>query len=174
MKTILLVMLLTIIQRPPVPENIPFPYDAKMVTSEVLEWFVAEPNLTFVYTASVKNKWGLEVDYTVTDCYDANTPILVDRGVREEDTDGGWIQRFHVMVTPASEGVHYLEMTAIDKKGRLDKRVLLVLCVEDDPPFIFIEDPPVITDASIKNAQRLWQVAAKYGYPATKPTRVLN
>ena len=174
MKTLLLIAMMAIIQRPPVPTDIPFPYDPNMVTSEILEWFVAEPNLTFVFSPSVKNKWGLQVDFEVIDCSDANTPILVERGIREKDTDGGWIQRFQVMVTPSKEGLHYIEMTAVDKKGQTDTRTLLVLCVEDEPPFIFMEDPPVITKKSIKNAQKMWQVAMKRNYPATKPTKVMN
>ena len=172
MKLGILLVMLAIIQRPPVPQDIPFPYDPNMVTSEILEWFVAEPNLTFVYSPSVKNKWGLQVDFHVVDCHDANTPILVERGIREPDPDGGWIQRFQVMVTPSTEGVHYIEMTAIDKKGRMDSRTLLVLCVEDDPPFIFMEDTPVITDAQLDAAERTWQYAKKMRYPATKPTKV--
>ena len=170
MKTLLLIAMMAIVQRPPVPTDIPFPYDANMATSEILEWFVAEPNLTFVYSPAVKNKWGLQVDFIVSDCYDSNTPILIERGIREEDPDGGWIQRFQVMVTPSKEGVHYIEMTAIDKKGRTDSRTLLVLCAADDSPFIFMDDPPVIT--KLKDAQKTWQYAMKHGYPATKPTKV--
>jgi len=166
------ILILLGISRPPVPENIPFPHDPNMVTSDILEWFVTEPNLTFVYFPAVKNKWGLHVDFEVSDCYDANTPILVERGVKEPDPEGGWIQRFRVMVTPSKEGVHYLEMTAIDKKGRTDIRTLLVLCVADDTPFIFMDDRPVIT--KMKDAQKAWQYARKLGYPATSPTRVLR
>lgn len=161
-----------ITQRPPIPADIPFPYDSNLVTAEILEWFIAEPNLSFIYSPAVKNKWGLEVDFIVVDCYDSNTPILVERGTREKDPDGGWIQRFQVIATLSKEGVHYLEMTAVDKKGRTDVRILLVLCAADDPPFIFMEDPPVITDAQLKNAQKTWQYAKKMQYSATNPTHV--
>ena len=179
MKRILIYLMLcttalAITQRPPVPTDIPFEYDPNAVTADILRWFVAEPNLTFIYTASVKNRWGLHVDFVVVDYYDANTPILTERSAKvPDDEDGGWIQNFNIMVTPSKEGVHYLEMTTVDKRGISDTRTLLVLCVADDPPFIFIEDPPIITKR-IKEAQRIWQVAKKMGYPITKPTKLMN
>ena len=166
--------ILAITQRPPIPADVPFEYDPNMVTSEILMWYVAEPNLNFIFTAKVKNKWGLQVDFIVSDCYDANTPILVERGLKTKDLEhGGWIQEFNVVATPGAEGVHYIEMTATDKIGRFDKRTLLVLCVEDEPPFIFIDDPPIIASRK-KEAQRIWQVATKQQYPVTKPTKVMN
>ena len=170
MKTLLLIAIAMtgIIERPPIPTDIPFEYDPNMLTADIMRWYVAEPNLTFVCSPSAKNRWGLHVDLTAIDFYDANTPILIDRGVKEKDIDdGGWIQHFNVMVTPSTEGVHYIELTATDKRGRFDKRTLLVLCVADDPPFLFMETAPTISEAE---AQRTWQVAKKVGYPATSPT----
>ena len=171
---ILIMASISIVTRPPVPTDVPFEYEKDLLTSDVLMWHVAEPNLSFIFKAKVKNKWGLHVDFETNDCYDSNTPILVERGQKTRDIEnGGWIQEFDVVVTFNKEGVHYIEMKATDKIGRFDKRTLLVLCVGDEPPFIFIDDPPIIT-SRMKEAQRFWQLAVKHKYDATKPTRVIN
>jgi len=164
---LILVTFLTITARPPVPVDIPFEYDPNMVTAEILQWFVAEPNVTFVCTVAAHNRWGLRTELEVTDCYDPNSAILIQRSEKLKDPEGGWNQYWNVMITISGEGVHYIELKCIDKVGRTDERTLLVLCVKDDVPFLFIESAPTI---SIKQAQRSWQYAKKVGYPATMPT----
>lgn len=167
MKTLLLIAIMMIVDRPPAPSDVPFEFDPNMVTSEVLIWYIAEPNVTFAFTVGAHNRWGLQTELSASDCYDSNTPILIDRGPKQKDPEGGWNQFFNVLVTPRSEGVHYIDLVCEDKVGRQDKRTLLVLCVADDTPFIFVEVPPTIT---VAEAQRTWQVAKKIGYPATSPT----
>jgi len=161
------------VNRPPAlsPADVPFAYDVNMVASDVLAWTVTEPNVSVIFRAKVRHKWGLGITFAAVDCYDANTPILVNAGLKVPDVnDGGWIQDFDMVITPLFEGVHYVEMTAVNKLGRAeDKRTLLILCAVDEPPIIFTDDKPVI---STREAQRLWQVAKKKGYPVTKPTRV--
>jgi hypothetical protein len=152
--------------RPPEPNDIPFEYDVNAVPAEILLWSIAEPNLTVSTTIAVHNKWGLHVDLIAYDHTDANTPVLVQRSQKQKDPDGGWNQYFNVLVTLSGEGVHYIELTCIDKVGRQDKRTLLILGAKDDTPYIFVESPPII---STREAQRAWQYAKKMKYPVTNP-----
>jgi hypothetical protein len=157
---------LAIMERPPIPADIPFEYDSNMVTSDILAWCVAEPNVSFACTVAAHNKWGLRTELSVMDCYDPSVLILVQRSEKLKDADGGWNQYWNVIITPEAEGVHYIELACIDAVRRSDKRMLLVLCVEDDSPFLFMESPPTI---SMKQAQRAWQYAKKAEYPVTAP-----
>ena len=149
------------------PEDVPFPYDPNMCMSSVMDWQVVEPGIASIYSVGSHNKWGLETEMTTND-----PNILVQKLEKVKDPEGGWNQWYQCMFTYSREGVHYVNVTATDKKGRTESRTLVVLAVMDDPPFIFPGSP--VSDARIKDAQRFWQVAAKKGYPVTKPTRVLN
>jgi len=158
--------------KPPVPIDIPFEYDPNLCLSPVMDWKIAEPNMSAIYAVGAHNKWGLDIDVGVT-CPDPNVYILVDRLEKKKDPAGGWNQFFQFAMTfPPEEKVHYLEVIAVDKAGRQDIRTLLVYTVYDDAPFIFISEPVSMT--RIKEAQKLWQVAMKKGVPLTKPTRLLN
>lgn len=167
MNTVFLLMTAILsVTRPPVPANIPFAYDPNMVTAEILTWCVADPNLTVMTTVAAHNKWGLDTELTVRDVYDGNTPIAIQKNQKTKDPAGGFNQYWVLMVTPMAEGVHYIELICTDKVGRSDQRTMLILCVEGDSPFLFVESPPVIT---VEQAQRAWQYAKKIGYPITSP-----
>ena len=155
---------------PPVlgPNDIPFPYDPNLCTSPIMDWQVIEPNLAAIYSVGSHNKWGLDTEMTTND-----PNILIQKLEKEKDPDGGWNQWYMCMFTYSVEGVHYIEFTPTDKKGRTESRTLLVLVVEDDAPFVFPGTPPLPV-ARIKDAQGFWQYAKKINYPTTKPTSVLN
>jgi len=155
---------------PPVlgPNDVPFAYEPNLCLSHVMDWQVVEPNLAAIYSVGSHNKWGLDTEMSTND-----PNILIQKLEKTKDPDGGWNQWWQCMFTYSVEGVRYIEFTATDKRGRTDRRTLLVLVVEDDAPFIFPGSPP-LADARIKESQRFWQYAMKAGYPITKPTTVLN
>ena len=149
------------------PADVPFAYEPNLCLSSVMDWQIVEPGIAAIYSVGSHNKWGLDTEMTTND-----SGILIQKLEKTKDPEGGWNQWFQCMFTYSAEGVHYVNFTTTDKKGRTESRTLLVLAVSDDTPFIFPGSPPVASRD--KEAQRFWQVAVKKGYPVTKPTSVLN
>jgi len=172
---VVLLMLLAVpawaVVRPPdlEPNDVPFAYEPNLCLSPVLDWQIVEPNLAAIYGVGSHNSWGLDTELTTND-----PNILIQKLEKTKDPDGGWNQWFQCMFTYPAEGVRYIEFTVEDKRGRIDKRTLLVLVTEDDTPFVFPGSPPPLRVSRIKEAQRMWQYAKKMNYPVTKPTSILN
>jgi hypothetical protein len=159
-------------ERPPVPTDVPFEFDPNLCQSEVMDWAIAEPNLSIVYAVGAHNKWGLEIDFALSPS-DPTTLVVVDKLGKAKDPEGGWNQYWQFSLTlPPIEKVHYINLVATDKAGRTDSRTLLIYAVFDDAPFLFPSEPLPVS--RMKEAQKLWQVAMKKGTPMTKPTTVLN
>lgn len=173
-QTIILILagLLSVITRPPVPNDVPFEFDVNCCASEVMSWIIVEPNLSLVYAIGVHNKFGLAIDIDVVGTSDEPIDTLVDRLGKVADPDGGWNQYFQIAWTPPpGEQIHYLELRATDAAGRQDRRTLLVYATDDTGPIIFPIHGPLPV-SRIKSAQRLVQVAKKVGFPLTRPITV--
>lgn len=127
-------------ERPPElgPVDVPFVYDPNLCTAPVLSWLVIEPNISSIFRVSAHNRWGKRIDLTVTDAHDPNIYVLIDQNPMTGGPFNGYDQNWQCMITPAVEGVHYLELTATDMRGRTDRRTLLMLCAADEPPFLFM------------------------------------
>ena len=174
MKVVLILLLAacaSAVTRPPVPTDIPFPYDPNLCKSPIMEWIVVEPNLTFVYAIGVHNLHGLKVNVSMMGTGVSPIDVLVERLGVVEDPDGGWNQYFQIAWTPPEgEQVYYPEIIAVDLAGRIDRRTVLIYAVFDDAPFIFpVQELPV---SRMKAAQRMIQVAKKVRFPMTKPVHV--
>lgn len=154
-------------EKPPVPNDVPFQFDPNLCPSPVMDWVIADANISLVCAVRVHNKYGLRVNLTVN-----FTDILVDRIDTTKDPNGGWNQSFQFAWTPPPiEEIHYLGIVATDAAGRQDRRTLLIYVVYDDAPVIFSADnmSPVSRE---KHALRMVEVAKKREFPMTKPVAV--
>ena len=150
-----------------VPSDIPYEYDPNQCLSPIMDWVVTYPGVSNVYSVHSRSKYGTKVNLYVT-----GTEVVIQQLEKLRDSEGYWNQYFNFSFS-LPEGVHYINMTATDIAGRTDSRTLLVLAVENDPPYLYPGGPPVSIN-SIKSAQKLVQVAKKQNKELTKPTRVLN
>ena len=164
------------VERPPEPNDCPFEFDPNGCLSEIMAWTITGEQVTSVYTVAAWNEWGLATELTVTGIPN----VMVQKGEKLPDPEGGWNQLFVFSFIAPTTGVYYLNMTATDYIGQSDSRTLLVLAMGNEPPVLRPYAPPVITPVSMKNAQRHWQYLAKQNSLGNTPdlptmyTRVLN
>jgi len=165
-----LVNLAGAIERPPIPYDVPFEYDVNCCDSDVMAWTITGPNISSVYHVAAWNEWGLDTELTIT----GMEGITVTKGDKVKELGGGWSQHFDFIFMAPVVGVHYLNLTATNIIGLSDSRTLLVLAVTDSPPILYPAEPPVLTDAYSKGAQRVWVQAVKNRQRVTLPTKSLR
>jgi len=175
--------------RPPIldPSTCPYPYDSNVVdVADPVGWLVADVNVSVASGINVWNKRGLSVEVTLqqvivgagTTPYITEIPhaIAPNQSQPVPDPNGGYNQGWTWSILPEQEKIYYLLFTASTPSKpnwRTDQRIICVYAYGEDPPILWVQDVPIITDAMIRNAQRLWQVAAKYKPNwMTKPTLV--
>jgi len=156
------------------PNEIPFAIEPNAYTADLLDYVVAEPNVSVVSSVSIHNKGGWLCDLTIVmaDGTPADTVIqrLAERPVK--DPNGGWNQGFQWAWTPPAEGVYYLELRASTRDKatwKVDRRTVVVYAFGEDLPFLWVRDLP---ELRLTQAEKIWQYATKLQRPLTSPTRV--
>jgi hypothetical protein len=165
-------------ERPPAldPNDVPFGIDPNQYTADLLDFIVAEPNLSSVSTVYAHNKGGWETELAIVMADGTPTDHLVQKLTNKpvRDPNGGWNQGFQWAWTPPGEGIYYLELRLSTKgkpQWRGDARTVVVYSYGEDPPFLYTYKPdvPILRIAQV---QRLWQRSVKLGKAMTKPTHV--
>ena len=158
------------------PNEVPFGIDPNFYTADLLQWVVADPNVSIISTIQAHNKGGWATELSVVMADGTPTDAVVQKLTTKpvQDPNGGWNQGFQWGWTPRSEGVFYLELRLTTKGKPLwkgDRRTVVVYAFGEDIPYLVVQDVPILR---LTQAQRLWQYSMKAGRPLTKPTKVVR
>ena len=151
--------------RPPVlePNDVAFEYDPNMVQSPVMDFAMTEPNVMWEYDVAAHNNTGRVVNLSVAGV-NADR-IIIQRISIVNDPNDEWDQSFTIRFeVPDRERVYYLDIKAVDTKGKSDNRTVLVYAIYNDAPFLYpVRGPvlhPVYYEAGLMN-----QYVQTIGYP---------
>lgn len=151
------------VERPAVPTDTPFAYDSNQCPVEVMDWAVVEPNMSIIYQGTVTNR-GLQVDVEAVNLTEPNDHIIVDFFGMEKAPGGYFKRHFQFNFTPQPvERVNYIRITATDRAGRTDSRMLVVYAVFDEPPVLMPYEKEPVSIEQLNAASRFVQVAKKRG-----------
>jgi hypothetical protein len=134
---------------PPEPNDIPFAYDANMVTAPILKWYVGEPNAVIFFDFKVTEPDGNDVNVSVI----GTRYIFVKPPVKTADSNdpnGVSVKhRYKCDVKTSREGVLYLKIKTDDRQlgdnrplddpndddgPKSDTRFILVWIRKEPPP----------------------------------------
>ena len=175
MKTLILILMLAMSRPPAIDVNdIPFAIDSNSYSADLLDYVIAEPNISVVSSVNIHNKggWLCDLDIIMADGTPTDTVIqrLAERPIK--DPNGGWNQGFQWAWKPPAEGVYYLELRASTKgkpEWKVDRRMIVIYAYGEDTPFLWVRDLP---ELRLTQSQKLWQYAMKMQKPMTNPTEV--
>lgn len=160
MKTLLLITMIAVV-RPPVPTDMPFIYDVNQCPVEPMDWAVVEPNMSIIYQGTVTNR-GLMVDVRAVNLTEPNDYMLVEFDSAEKAPGGFYKRHFSFNFVPQPiERVNYIQITATDRAGRTDSRMLLVYAIRDEPPILSPYDKEPVAAGQLDAAERYFQKAKK-------------
>jgi hypothetical protein len=173
--------------RPPaIDANVPYPFDPNLCAGEVMDWAICEPNVTTIYgvrffTLSGRPAEGLDV--TLGGGEIINVHIKYEGRVKDPNGPG-WFHEWTIGYTPASVGVHHLNLKAWYgprshsrawwlPPGPLesDVRTILLNVVAGDAPFLLPGTTPTPI-SHLNRASRFLQHAKANKWPISRYPRV--